>query len=125
MLELQRAVRRILSRSKSRLPPGKSLGQVQTKILVYSQVQLKLITAPDAYQPLKILIQPSVPFRDCTYLFLQFFRQIFLLKPPSPVISNRGRLIHPAAVVKPHVILDRNDTGLGVAPHYQGDEGLV
>ena len=40
MLELQRAVRRILRRSKSRLPPGKSLGQVQTKILVYSQVQL-------------------------------------------------------------------------------------
>ena len=40
MLELQRAVRRIRRRRKSRLPPGKSLGQVQTKILVYSQVQL-------------------------------------------------------------------------------------
>lgn len=72
-----------------------------------------------------VLDRPSVPLGDGADLILKFIGQIFFGQSPFPVIPDGGRLIHAAAVIKPHVILYRDDAGLGVAPHYQRDEGLV
>lgn len=67
----------------------------------------------------------SIPSCNRKDFLFKLFRQICFCKPPSPIFSDSRRLVHTAAIVKPHIILKRNDTGPGIASHHHRDKGLI